>query len=640
MKTFVPTCLALTTFLLTLPTRTDAQPADHGGVVAQQAVAAPGLASWQKLLGEKIAPSRIEALQRAFRLSDGSDLAARFQPDPSSPTPRMVADNLSLDFHLIDGSTFHVDSARILLEPSADGRSLRFEAGGSAFGGAALKTEGTVAWGAGPFGGDKLTGKLSVAGADVAAVRAAFPKRFDPSFTGKMTVDVQGDGVVAEKTTEDAPATPLRGKLSGSIDWSLLGRTSPMQFATDFSLDDRMVRISAGRMSWQNLTLEPVIGTVGVWTNSEFRLSGQFRDVDVAAAAAHWNVPEQWRPQTRITGKIDFYGTPGSSFIAHEARADSMFLPAMAGFGVRTAKSTINGRLAAINGVVTASVRSDKLQIGTIDLGAASFGVTYFRDQLQVNIANTRIWNADAVASASYRPVEHPAAKFGGKIGPIAAAEVAARLAPHLKLDVDGFAEVAFRAGQDMESKKYFAGRAGIRNARWGSDNLFEKLLAALAAADPALASKAATDMLPRHKSGRGTPAERLLFAFAERDGAEYEIGGVLVRSGDLQLEADGRMTKDGMLEMQGHVHLPVPLAKVLVQSAAWLEALQVAEDVGLYVPVRITGTAAAPVVALAPEYLELVAQAKAGKPVEAPRYVPVNALADEQLPSLALDVE
>ncbi|HYB98922.1 MAG TPA: hypothetical protein VEC57_07260 [Candidatus Limnocylindrales bacterium] len=621
----------------------DAREAAPAGAAAGEAGSGQGtddlIGRWRKLVGNA-APSRITTLLGIVHPVQGQDLAARFEPDPSGGA-RYVADDLALDIHLPIARPFRVEDARIVLEPSADGASMRFEISGSAFGAPTRPlTDGTVVWGAGPLGGDKLTARLHLQNAQVEALRAAFPERFDPSFTGAMSMQVDADGIVGESTSEEAPATPLRGKISGSIDWSLFGRTAPLQFSSDFSIDDRMLRLSGGQMAWQNLTLSQVKGTAGVRTSGDFRLSAAFGDVDAGKVAADWDVPEPWRPQAIVRGKIEFFGKPGESFIAYDAESPEIFVPAMAGYPVRLKPTRIAGRLAAINGDVIASFRPGSFHVGPFDLGDVGFGLRWFREHLQVNIANTTLWGSDAAVTATYRAPEHPAATFTGKIGPIAMNDLAPRVVPALSLDVEGMGEAAFRAGQDIARNKYFVGRAGIRNGRWGSDNLFEKLMEALAAADPALALPAASaSLVPRHKSGRGTPGDRILFAFAQRE-QDYEIGGVLVRAGETQLEADGRMTRDGALQLQGHVHLPAQVTDALVSSAPWAKALRVAPAAGTYVHVFIGGTAAAPTIALTPQYVELVAQAKAGRPVEAPRNVAVKSLADDQLPTLGIDIE
>src|SRR5205085_7851590 len=214
---------------------------------AQQQAEASAIAA----LGSQVPPAKAVALASMLRSGERSLFAAL-----AASGGAFQATGLDVDFVNLKFGPMKIRGAHVSLTPSPDGRSSKFEITGAPFGeGSTLEASGNVEWGPCPQGGDKLDLVFAVGNAPVDQVRAFLPGRIDPSFLGLLNLHGKAAGVIGEKTTEDAPATPLRGDLEAVLDWQILGRTAPLTITTNFSLDDRMARVSNGHLKWQDFDL-------------------------------------------------------------------------------------------------------------------------------------------------------------------------------------------------------------------------------------------------------------------------------------------------------------------------------------------------------------------------------------------------
>ncbi len=548
---------------------------------------------------------------------------------------RFEAENLTVDATLPGRKPFRVQGAHLVLEPSGNGGSVHFELDGPIFGAASkVSAVGTVQWGKGPLGGDKLTVDFAIDDADLEVLRVAFPERFDPAFAGPLNLSGHGEGVVGEQTTEDAPATPLKGKLDGSVDWVVMGRRDSLVFSSGFSLDDRSVRLSGARLKSFGLDLD-VSGWFDPDPHGQFHLNGAFAGVEVAKVTADWLVPPPWQAVAALSGKTEFWGKPGQSYISYDAKAADVSIPGLGGYPIRTGPVRFIGRLLAINAEVSGSVQPTMLEVGPIRLDALSVGVSWWRNALEVVAANTSLWGGTVATTFSYRPATSPAFEVGGRLDNMRARDFASRVLPAYGIDVDGTVDVAYRVGQDADAAPYFAARVFLAAARLGSSNVFEQALAALASMPTPLSCPEAAVAIKKSKSGAAV-IDKLFFEIEKR-GDGFAVGGISGHAGVLQLDGSGTMDKNADLDVEGAVYFPPAATEALFADSLWAAPLRAA-DGGLFVPVHIGGKSSDLKVTLTPAFAAAVAKAHAGQPVIPFGLAKVEHVATSGLATLAED--
>ncbi|MFN2377898.1 MAG: hypothetical protein ABR538_15290 [Candidatus Binatia bacterium] len=616
-----------------LPVRAEAQEAaaDEAAVLAMIGSAAP--------------PQRVAALSVRLKVAsppaDAADvppvnLFAVLRNVGTAGAPRYEASGLSLDLIPDSVPTIRIEKARVALLPAADGRSCRFELSGSPFGQTTiLEVTGTVTWASGPAGGDGLELEFRLDGAPVEAVRAWLPERMDPSFRGTIRATGKAAGVVGERTTEDAPATPLRGDVEASIDWQILGRTAPLTIRSQWSLDDRMVRLRDGRMEWQGQALD-LRGWFDPAKDGKMDLTASFANVDTLRIATDWAVPEAWRPKSSLSGAFTLKGHPGRGLLNFEAKAPAIEVPALGGYTVRVDEAGLKGALLAINADVSVSLVSGTLRVGDFDLGSMPVGVRWWRDKLTVSNSNTNLWEGSNDAGLAYLPAEHPAFTFAGRVSNAKAPAMAAGLVPWLALDVDGASSASYSVGQDSSRQPIWSARASLVTGRLGGADLFARTLEVLAGADPALASAEAAGLLPKPRSGTGTRVDKLFFQL-EKKGDDFEVGGLYLRGGKFQLDGDGRFSRGAGLQLQGTMTIPAEAADKLQASAPWIAPLR-AGGADLHVGVVVSGPPSSPVLTLAPAFADLLARAKRGEAVSATGVYEARQVGDPNLATIPAD--
>jgi hypothetical protein len=581
---------------------------------------------------------------RAKRLGDmlhlpGTTLAERapffsLLRDTGSPgSPKFELSGATLELEPDTYSTIRVENARIVLMPSPDGRTCRFELSGSPFGtGSKFEATGTIEWKAGPSGGDKLDVEVRLDGAPVEAIRAWSPTRMDPSFSGVVSLQAKAGGVVGELTTEEAPATPLKGDFQATLDWTAFGRTAPMTIRSPFSLDDRMIRFVGGRLSWLTESLD-LKGWAKPAKDGDFELLASFKDVDTAAVAARWNVPPAWRPASTLTGVITMKGKPGKSLMRHEAKAALITLPAIGGYDVRIEDPQLSGSLAAINAEVAVSIRSSRIVVGGIDLGPLPVGVRWWKNEVMVNNSNSELFGGENEGSLKYVPADHPEFMFNGRVKNAEAPRLVKGLVPWLDFDVEGVASIAFATGLKKDYTPRIQFHGSLTQGRIGGVDLFRATLAELAKVDPALTL--APETVPAPRKGTGMRVDRWFFE-GNRVGDKYEIGGLFMINGGFRLDADGQFTRAGGLELEGTVSLPTESVASLAGAAPWTASL--GRGGSMFVPVKVSGKLSSLSVAIAPGYAELVAKAKRGETIEAPGTRVVNHVGEEIIATIPVD--
>jgi hypothetical protein len=533
--------------------------------------------------------------------------------DTGTPgNPRFEVSGASLELQLGKYAPIHLENARVVLVPSADGRTCRFELSGSPFGaGSTIEATGNVEWKAGPGGGDKLDIEFRLNGAPVDAVRAWAPTRMDPSFGGTLAVTGKASGVVAEVTTEEAPATPLKGEFQATLDWTALGRTAPMTIRSQFALDDRMVRLTNGRMSWLEEALD-LKGWVKPEHDGEYDLIASFANVDTAAVAARWEVPLPWRPVSTLSGQITMKGKPGQGLMRHEARSSLITVPALGGYDIRVEDAMLSGSLMAVNAEVAVSVRAKRILVGGIDLGTLPVGIRWWENRVIVSNSNSKLFGGENDGSLSYEPAKHPAFELNGRVKNAEAPVLIKGVVPWLDLDLGGVGSVAFQVGQDEARTPKFSFHGSITQGNLGGVDLFGATIAELAKVDPALTLPAGA--LPVPRKGTGTRIDRAFFE-ADRKGEVFELGGLFVVGGDFRLDGDGSFTRADGLALEASVQIPKAAADQLVAAAPWAASPRRGES--MFVPVTVRGPLSALKVALAPGFEETLAKAKRGEAVE-----------------------
>lgn len=564
------------------------------------------------MLGSACPPARALLLADVLRPAEGS-LAEKFAGQPGAGGARRYeASQLSVDVVLPGRPPLHVEQAHLMFEPSADGSSVHFELAGPIFGAASrVSAAGTIEWAKGPFGGDTLTLDFTIDDADLQVLRVTFPERFDPAFIGPLDLSGHGEGVVGEQTTEEAPATPFKGKANASVDWTVLGRRDALVFSSAFSIDDRSVRLSGARLDSFGLGMD-VSGWFAPDPNGQFHLKGTASAVDAAKVASDWQVPAPWRPVAALSAKMEFWGKPGTSFLSYDVNADDVAVPALGGYSIRTGPVRMTGRLLAINADISGSVMPKNLQVGPIHLDSLPFGISWWRDAFMATAANTDLWGGPVTTTVSYKPATHPAFNVGGMLNHVNAREFTSNVLPSYGLDVDGTMDVAYRIGQDSASAPYFSARTYLTKVRQ-KKNIIEQALAALASMPtPLPVGDVGAGM---RKLPDGTTVLDSLFLELEKRGDAVAIGGILARGGDLRIDGSGTMNGASVLDVAATLCFPPDLAGKIAAGAEWIAPLRVAEG-ELFVPLHIGGKAGDVEVTLTPDFAHAVSEAHAGRQV------------------------
>lgn len=603
----------------------------------------PALAA---MLGSAVPADRVHKLSSVLRTSSMPGAASgstadlpvfTVLQDAGSPgSPRYEVSGIVLEIVIPLQPRLRLERASLALMPAADGRSCRFEMNGSPFGGTSnVKASGTIEWAAGPFGGDRLDVVFGLDDAPVERLRALFPTRFDPSVRGMLEIHGKASGVVAETTTEEVPATPLKGDLVLTADWQVLGRTAPATLTTSFSLDDKSMRLVSGRLAWEGFEPE-ITGWFSPDPGGGFDLTARFKNIDTYKVATDWNVPVQWRPVSTVSGELTLKGSPGEGRLRFDARAPTMEVAGLGGYAIQIQAPKFRGNMLDINAEFATSVRGDSVRVGQFELGALPVGLSWWRGAFSANSQNTSLWGGENDAVLTYRPELHPSWVLSGKLVKATAPELVKGVAPWLGLDVEGSSSAVYTLGQDDAGVPYLSAHASLLAGRIGNVDLFARLMDALSAADPALAISDVATLLPQPRRGSGTRVDRLFFETAQvADG--YDVGRMMLKGGDFQLDADGRCGRDGSLRLEGSMTIPDPVAAKLLASAPWLSRLTF-EGGRLFVPIVIAGTTAAPTVALDQDYGRLLANARAGQPVTAPGVKQTRSVGVENLSTIPGD--
>jgi hypothetical protein len=606
---------------------------------------------------EPVATIDLEALDPAFRAMLGAsapesaaiELAARLRvvsPDgslaPLRPalidkgSSRYEASGLVLAVRTLEYGLLRLGDARVVLAPAADGKSCSFEVSGRPFGATStFEASGTVTWSVGPLGGHRLEGSVLLDGAPVDALRELLPKRLDPSIDGPIRFRAKADGIVAELTTEDAPASPLRGDFDLKAEWTVLGRRAPVELSSSFSMDDRSVRLPSGRLKWMDFELA-VKGWVQPQSWGRFDLSASFSNIDTQKVAAEWKVPEPWRPASTLSGTFKWKGVPGDSQLRYEATAPRIDLPALGGWSVSLDQAKLSGGILEVNTDVSVSFGYRTMRLGHLELPYFPGGLQWWRDVLQVTTANSTLWKGAYTATFTYKPEQHPAFSTTGKLVNAEPAPLLAALAPHLGLDADGRASITYVFGQDEQRKLRWTVQASLMDGRLANVDLVARVLEALAAADPALVLDDAASLLPKPRKGQGMAVDRLFFA-VERRGDRYELGGLIFDSGVFRFEGDGHWSASGGLVLDGQLAIPEDVAARFAARAPWSAKLRVA-GAAMLVPVTLRGPTSSPTVALAPGYAADLAKAARGESVTPPALREERRVGEENLPSVPGD--
>lgn len=598
------------------------------------------------MIGRAAPSSRVVELSKRIRVvrpaAAGEDedvaLFAALTESTAAGRTSYEGRDLTVDLETSYYGPLRLEGARVVLTPSEDGSSCRFEISGAPFGpGSRLQASGSIEWGTGPLGGDRLEIAYRLGDAPVEAVRAFLPDRIDPSFRGVLELHGEAKGVVGETTTEAAPATPLRGRLEVDLDWEILGRTAPVSVNTGFSIDDRMVRVVDGKVRWGSFELG-LQGWFNPLPDSAYSLTASFADVDAHAVAVDWGVPEAWRPVATLSGVFTFKSKikktrQDKGALAYDASAPSIVVPGLGGNSIRLEEPRLVGNLLAINAEVAVSIRARKVEVAGIDLESIPVGIRWWRNSLSFSTNNTRLWGGESDGSGRYEVATHPEFQSSGRVKGAEAARMAEALVPDLDLDVDGASSMTFHFTVDAEQKTHLAAHASLLNGRLGGFDLFAWLLEALGKTDPALAAPELAELAPRPRAGQGTRIDKLFVELDERpDG--FALGGLFARAGEFQVDGDGAFSPATGLHLETTVAVPAAVASRLVEAAPWLSSLRAA-DSALYVPVVIDGPAASPTLGLAAGYADLLARARQGEAVTAPGVHDVEHVGPDNLPSI-----
>ncbi|HEY2772500.1 MAG TPA: hypothetical protein VGK20_00475 [Candidatus Binatia bacterium] len=576
-------------------------------------------------LGSAVPAERAERLSELFHVpsvgaaSGEQPLLTALKDVSGSSGARFEISEAQVDLVTISYGRIHFDNAHVALMPAADGRSCRFELSGAPLAaGTMLEATGTIHWANGPYGGDTVEAEYRLTGAPIDALRTLLPNRFDPSLSGNLDLHGTASGVVGETTSEEVPATPLRGELVATAPWQVLGRTDTLTVTTAFSLDDRLMRLRDGHMKWSGYELG-LQGWFDPLPTGKYELQASFSNVDAKAVAADWKVPEPFRPDMKVTGRLQFSGVPGKGGFRLFANAPSLDVPLLGGWPVHVTNAAFSGSLLAINAEVALSIRPGDMRLGNLDLGSIPFGLQWFEGTFRVSNGFSTLWNGDSTGALSYTPADHPKFSVTGQVKHADVKQMVAAVAPQLGLDVDGAGAATSELGQDKDRNPVWNAHASLVAGRIGNLDLAARVVDALAAADPALPHAAdLASLLPHSRKGTiGTRVDRL-FLELSRSADVYSIGGLVLHSGDFQLDADGSWSQAAGLALDGTVAVPGAVASRLAQSASWLAPL-VDVQAGMIVPVTISGPSSSPTVALAPGYSDLLAKARRGEPVTRP---------------------
>lgn len=632
--------VAAAALLFALPAASGAARRDRDAHAAATLLREPVSSEFVAMLGSAVPEAVAVDLASRLRVRSeaGADapLHSRLVPKGSAASPRYEASGLSLTIRTLNLGEFHVDGAHVALSPSADGSTCRFEVSGTPLGGASrLEGSGTVEWNKGPLGGHRLVGTLSVDDAAADAVRALLPGRLDPTVGGPLSLVLKADGIVGETGTEDSPATPLRGDLEWKASWTVLGRTAPLVVTSNFSMDDRMVRLSAGHLKWTGFDLA-LQGWFEPPSWGKFEISASFANVDTGRVAEEWKVPEPWRPASSLSGSFTWKGKPGESLLRYEAGAEKIEIPGIGGWPIALTKAKLQGGILEVNTDISASVSAHAVGVGDLEIPMVIAGVQWWRDSFSVMTQKTPLWRGTHTGALSYKPAEHPAFSISGAVVGAESVMMTQALVPFLGLDVDGRSSMSYSFGQDAARVPKWTVHGSLVSGRLGNLDLPARVLEAVAGTDPALKLADAASLVKLPLRGTGTRVDRLFFE-VEKGAEAFELGSVVLVSGEFVFEGDGRWSKAAGLSLDGTVALPQAVVEKLVAAAPWSAALRLPGG-AMLVPVTLRGPSSAPVLALDPSYAERVGRARRGEAVEPPAAREIRHVGSEGLAKIPGD--
>ncbi len=513
-----------------------------------------------------------------------------------------------------------LNDVELELTPSPSGAELAFRGSGRPLdqrSSAALS--GRVSWQSGPQGSHDLEFEFSLGALDVEALREIFAVYLDDSFGGDLDVRGTGKGFLGTRTTEDAPAEPLKIEVEGGFDWTVVGRTEPLTFTVDLALDDRRLIARDGSIRWGGQELG-IMGWMQPWWDAKFRLRFPFEGVDVAAVAEEFGVPEQWRPDAVVDGEVEITGRPSKYQMRYEGSAEVLTLRGARGYDLEMPKPRFQGSLLASNAVASVSVTGPSLRIGYINLPAVLFGARYFREKVTGGTYNAKLLDGEVTVSVSYEPQDGDRFRVGGKFSKVDAAGLASTLIDDYELSLDGTAHANFLFSEEGGAREFY-GRVGLTDTIFEGVSLGRQLFTALGN-EADLAEVFTEDLIDEYPRTFGENSTELLsFALEfERDDEEgLRIANLrAMLSRELALTGSGRVGATGgqRLRIEGAVEISPEVTAKLVAAAPWLEAL-VGTDEILDVPVTIGGEAAAPDLVVPDSFVSDLERASAGAAVE-----------------------
>jgi hypothetical protein len=408
-----------------------------------------------------------------------------------------------------------------------------------------------------------------------------------------VSLEGRATGPFGSRSTEEEPAEALHGTVRGQVGVTVFGRTAPLSFDIDVSLDDRRFLVRKGEGQWAHVS----VGLSG-WSEPfamgklSYRIT--FENADVAELLAGFGVEERWRPRATASGELKVHGARSNPRLQYKMSLPAFEFDGTPPFTIDAKGISVHGALLALNADVSASFDIDHLVFAGAEIPDAVFGILYWRDKVALNRRELPIWGGIMDASIGYQP-DQGSIEGGGMANDMDAAVVARNLVPGLGLDASGRLDGIFQVGYDARGP-WTMGRVGVHRGKLGPKGIGYEVVKSIA--DARGKPQALDDeLLEAHRhalSPQSTAFKRFSFDYESReDGFALRSIEMLLADGTA-IDAEAVIDKSHTVAGWGNIELTPALTADLTMRIPELESLIGANDT-LRIPIKVQGPTAEP---------------------------------------------
>ena len=441
----------------------------------------------------------------------------------------------------------------------------------------------------GPTGGDEVALELDIDGASAAALTEGFVMLRGAPLRDPLRLSLRAQGLLGERSTETKPAEPLLGKLTGSVGVAIGHLEDRLELDVEVALDDTRYQVRGGTGSWGGLRFVP---TAWISKLTPRKVSGRLEvePFELAELAGRLGVAERWRPHGIADLTVRLTGSSIEPLYRYEGTLPELSFSAWPALPIKAGKSKVHGSLIAVNADATVSFDATDLQVGTARIDNARFGLSYWRDNLNVTALESPLYGGRLDGSVGFSPKTSADAKGGLMLRDGDGRVVIDNVLPGLPFSVDGRLDTALQFGTN-EQGFWMHGRVGLHRGRIDGANwaleLVRETLAGAGAAD------AVDDVVAAHRPLLGTNAtrfERMALDFQSHGGA-VTLPRVVIDMAGAQLRGRGEIAADRSVTMTGALWPDAPLAASLTSAAPALARARDADGKPV-LPCEVRGTA------------------------------------------------